>query len=714
MQCDRKYGICFVFILISFLFFSSMVLAELNSNVNILGKWERYDTKYRGKETIKFWKDGTISSYHETFGFCITGNYKFINTNNVKIEFGGIWGITGPNIYEVSVSDNNLVLTSIDGKESRFHRLGVEIVSPNPNRGEIKLKGSHKYVKPCPDAGEYHGWREGKNGNHLGHDFNAPLHTHVKSIADGVVYDKIFTLSKCYDPKTRKEVKQNFIWIEHQLENGEYFYALYGHLEPDPSIIKGTKIMAGQYIGKIVQCYFKNNNKYDSVPHLHFGIWKSKSPPPIKELGYGDIRMFTDPIKFLEENRFRHQIDISGTYFAYLCEEGAPDMKMRLKLNLMSNNILELRIIGKWKTKIIKYDNKKLLKCVVATDWIKYEKSYKPITPLLQCYLDKNIIIISDTKERWVKTKNAKPIISHGRGDIYKLLGVNFWNKYKEVKGSTILEFNENKTAYIVYYGEWDRNGDKLKVKSNNPSLMEEKNTIYIKNDKIIEKSIIWNKNTIKKMPPVNDYNDNLTQGFGAYLGSYAGNNYFGYHSGEDIALVAGTPVYAIADGHVAKISDLANLGYLIALEHQGSFHIPERSEGVEGQSYHYPGEEVDTLYSVYIHVDHTEDLSENSWVEAGKKIGEIADISAAGLGAHLHFEIRHPDQVPSGNWSMIGDSSNWRKFENGLYNGYYKNLQQMTDAGLRHPSDFLGIRTPGNVDAPHKTDSNRFDLNKK
>ena len=43
----------------------------------------------------------------------------------------------------------------------------------------------------------------------------------------------------------------------------------------------------------------------------------------------------------------------------------------------------------------------------------------------------------------------------------------------------------------------------------------------------------------------------------------------------------------------------------------------------------------------------------------------------------------------------MVGDPSNWSQFADGTYNGYYKNLQEMVDTGLRHPSDFLGLASP-------------------
>ncbi|MBE3100901.1 MAG: peptidoglycan DD-metalloendopeptidase family protein, partial [Firmicutes bacterium] len=206
----------------------------------------------------------------------------------------------------------------------------------------------------------------------------------------------------------------------------------------------------------------------------------------------------------------------------------------------------------------------------------------------------------------------------------------------------------------------------------------------------------------VELVKPLDDYENNISQRFGNYLGYYGGKYYNGFHSGEDIAVVAGTPVYAITSGWVVnKISesDLGALGHIIVLKHnKGPFKIPGRNEEIHGQSYHYPLEEVDTIYSVYVHVKPVDGLSKDDWVETGKKIAEIADISAAGLGAHLHFEIRHPDQKPSGNWTMAGDFSNWSQFTDGTYNGYYKNLQEMVDAGFRHPSDFLGLASPTNT----------------
>jgi len=188
---------------------------------------------------------------------------------------------------------------------------------------------------------------------------------------------------------------------------------------------------------------------------------------------------------------------------------------------------------------------------------------------------------------------------------------------------------------------------------------------------------------------PLQDYFGSVSQGFAEYLSSYGGKVYNGYHAGEDIAVIVGTPVYAIAQGRVVCISQLTGLGDLIALEHEGSFCIPARTEMVNGQQYAYTEDKnARNVYSVYVHVVPTPSLTVNQSVEKGEQIATIAQTT---LSPHLHFEIRLPQSEPSSNWTLVGDESIWCVFpDTGKPNGYYLNPQKMVDAGLRHPSDFL------------------------
>ena len=190
--------------------------------------------------------------------------------------------------------------------------------------------------------------------------------------------------------------------------------------------------------------------------------------------------------------------------------------------------------------------------------------------------------------------------------------------------------------------------------------------------------------------------NDNLRWGvpytpFGEYV-AYHG----GHHPAEDWNLVGGSanadlgkPVIAIGTGTVVKISNLGSLGYLVALEHTGSFNIPAKSGSSNGQSSAYGAEAVSKVYSIYLHINSIK-VALNDCVSRGQEIGNIMDPNG---GPHLHFEIRRGDAAHSGNWSMILPSSNWyyKTGENGPYpTGYYINLQQMVNVVYRHPRSFI------------------------
>ncbi|MBI1929232.1 peptidoglycan DD-metalloendopeptidase family protein [Candidatus Poribacteria bacterium] len=198
------------------------------------------------------------------------------------------------------------------------------------------------------------------------------------------------------------------------------------------------------------------------------------------------------------------------------------------------------------------------------------------------------------------------------------------------------------------------------------------------------------------------DLTDNLTWDvpfnyFGHYYEALGG-----YHPGEDWNLVGGDPnadlgkpVYAIADGTVVKVSNLGSLGYLVALQHTGNFTIPGKSATENGQSYSYNTEVVNSIYSVYLHINNVT-VTEGNNVEQGTVLGTIMD---SGNGPYLHFEIRHPNAVNSNNWSLVGSPSNWAKDANGDPTGYYLNLQEMVDAGVRDPRDFIAANQGISID---------------
>ncbi len=182
-----------------------------------------------------------------------------------------------------------------------------------------------------------------------------------------------------------------------------------------------------------------------------------------------------------------------------------------------------------------------------------------------------------------------------------------------------------------------------------------------------------------------------LSQRFGAYFEGEGG-----FHSADDMLYENdgdGTrSVYAIGAGTVAKVSDLGVLGTLVGVEHPVPFTIPGQRYTcpTTGQSYVYPTTTVQSIYSVYIHL-------ENVTVVAGDPVTKDTKLGSymnPGGGYHLHFEIRRPGTTNSNNWSLFGRQSNWAVVS-GAYTGYYLNLQAMVDDGGVDPVSFIYANSP-------------------
>ena len=182
---------------------------------------------------------------------------------------------------------------------------------------------------------------------------------------------------------------------------------------------------------------------------------------------------------------------------------------------------------------------------------------------------------------------------------------------------------------------------------------------------------------------------------FGNYLDEFKG-----YHGGQDWRLVGVAdsdslpkPVYAIAPGVVRKISDLGDLGFLVAVEHPAPaghhFKIPAQDFSFNGKNFSYHEETVALFYSLSFHITPDSRIKEGVTVA---KYDTLGYITAAGSDPYLYFEIRHPKAVHSKSWWLVGSSSNWSRFpENrSQFNGYYNNPQAMISAGLREPHSFI------------------------
>jgi hypothetical protein len=162
---------------------------------------------------------------------------------------------------------------------------------------QLAYSEENNFIQPCSDSGGYYGWLGGPNKDHLGHDYNAPAGTKVKAISDGTVWNTYTNISGF-----GSEGKPGpAIWIKHRVANGKYFYALYGHIKPGSDILKGAEVKAGQIIGTVIE--YRDKISKEDISHLHLGIWNSESDPPLSKMGYGAVRQFTDPVKFLRENK---------------------------------------------------------------------------------------------------------------------------------------------------------------------------------------------------------------------------------------------------------------------------------------------------------------------------------------------------------------------------------------------------------------------------
>ena len=82
----------------------------------VVGKWEEIG----GTETIEFFKEGTITVVQGKL--VVSGNYEFVDDKKIRIEFGGLYGLDGPQVCEISVSKDKLTLTEPNGDVTRYQR----------------------------------------------------------------------------------------------------------------------------------------------------------------------------------------------------------------------------------------------------------------------------------------------------------------------------------------------------------------------------------------------------------------------------------------------------------------------------------------------------------------------------------------------------------------------------------------------------------------
>lgn len=106
-----------IYIVIIVLLFISIFSCSSDYGVLILGKWKSIDDK----ETIEFYKDGTM--VNEKFGEKLTGNYNFVNKNQIQIILKEKGKFTTNIICVFSVSKNELSLTLPDKSINKYRRV---------------------------------------------------------------------------------------------------------------------------------------------------------------------------------------------------------------------------------------------------------------------------------------------------------------------------------------------------------------------------------------------------------------------------------------------------------------------------------------------------------------------------------------------------------------------------------------------------------------
>lgn len=100
--------VCFVFLLAS---------CGLKLEKAIIGKWSRIGSE----ETIEFYKEGTVNIIDEEMP--MAGNYKFIDDNSIRLDLGGLGELVGPIICDVSISEDELILTHAGGEVAKYRRV---------------------------------------------------------------------------------------------------------------------------------------------------------------------------------------------------------------------------------------------------------------------------------------------------------------------------------------------------------------------------------------------------------------------------------------------------------------------------------------------------------------------------------------------------------------------------------------------------------------
>jgi hypothetical protein len=92
---------------------ASLASCTLEPTWSLDGKWQQAE----GSEIIQFSKNGTVNMDDQHIS--LTTQYAFIDPEHIRIDLGSL----GNFVMKVSVSRNELTLTSTDGTATKYRKL---------------------------------------------------------------------------------------------------------------------------------------------------------------------------------------------------------------------------------------------------------------------------------------------------------------------------------------------------------------------------------------------------------------------------------------------------------------------------------------------------------------------------------------------------------------------------------------------------------------
>jgi hypothetical protein len=72
---------------------------------------------------MECFKDGTLAVSNSDKGMNLGGTYKFVDTDRIKVELGGLAALAGPFVATVSISGDELTWTMPNGQVSKYRRV---------------------------------------------------------------------------------------------------------------------------------------------------------------------------------------------------------------------------------------------------------------------------------------------------------------------------------------------------------------------------------------------------------------------------------------------------------------------------------------------------------------------------------------------------------------------------------------------------------------